>query len=102
MISVSPLAASSLKKVCKAGLRKSESTTSTRAPVCAKVVARLAKMVDLPSFVADDVTIKTFLGSLAEVNWMFVRRERYASDTGAWGEKRVTSLDSKRSRSSTE
>src|SRR5918911_954059 len=64
------------------GRRRSQSRTSTSAPVCASIVAMLTAVVVLPSEGWLDVTSTVLGGCPAEESSSDVRRWRYASAAG--------------------
>ncbi len=71
--------------------RKSASTSRMRRPCWASVMARLAALVVFPSPGIGLVNTKVLGERSGRANVMFVRSERYASDTGLRGSMPVTS-----------
>ena len=73
---VSPWGACCWKNRCSLGLRMSQSMSRVRAPVWAKVAARFAEVVDLPSPGEELETWMTLGATSALEKRMLVRRPR--------------------------
>src|SRR5436189_5847453 len=76
--------------VCMCGRRRSASTSIVGDPASAKVIARLAIVVDLPSSGLVEVARRVCTGLSGLANWIFVRSVRYASAAADLGSAKAT------------
>ena len=71
--------------LCRRGRRMSVSTSSTRSPDCAMVIARFTAVVVLPSCGAAEVTSSVLAGRSGVMNKRLVRIARHDSAIGDFG-----------------
>ncbi|MPM98914.1 hypothetical protein SDC9_146104 [bioreactor metagenome] len=73
------------------GLRRSPSTSSTRAPESASAMARFTAVVVLPSpGITDEITNECLPPVVTSANWRFVRSRRYSSAATPCGSLFIT------------